>query len=269
VYLWIGGIKNSFFPSDGDYERSAMTCAAVAHPKRILIIGLGGGNTANFITSLPDVNEVVIVELMEELGVFLNEYVPVAQSALNHPSVQYIVDDGRRYLYANPDEKFDMIFVDPLWSFTAGHNNLYSQEAMRLYQSHLSENGVFCAWVNEAHFIPRTAAAIFLYSDYFGDYLVNSNQPIEYDAEYMTQTYNHYFETQSAYLSVSAVEEMNPSSILKRLKRNQVKTLQSEQNVPALTDLTPWLEYYYVCPPRLTRGLQTEQLRYCYSQYLR
>jgi spermidine synthase len=267
--LWIGGIKNSFFPSDGEYERSAMTCASVAHPKRILIIGLGGANTANFITSLPDVNEVVIVELMQELGSFLNEYVPVAQSALGHSSVQYIVDDGRRYLYANPDEKFDMIFIDPLWSFTAGHNNLYSQEAIRLYQSHLSENGVFCAWVNEAHFIPKTVATIFPYSDSFGDYLVNSNQPIIYSADYMSQVYSHYLETQSAHLDPSAVDTMNPESILKYSKHDQLKTLQNERDIPALTDLTPWLEYYYVCPPRFVENLQAQQLRYCYSQYIR
>ena len=267
--LWIAGIKNSFFPSDGEYERSALTCASAAHPKRILVIGLGGGNTANFITSLPDVEEVVIVELMEELGSFLNEYVPVAQSALNHPSVSYIVDDGRRYLYANPDEKFDMIFIDPLWSFTAGHNNLYSQEAIRLYQSHLSENGVFCAWVNESHFIPKTVATIFPYSDSFGNYLVNSNQPIVYDADYMSQVYNHYLETQSVYLDPSAVDTMNPDSILNHSRHSQIKTLQVELDVPALTDLTPWLEYYYVCPPRFVESLQAQQLRYCYSQYLR
>jgi len=267
--LWIAGIKNSFFPSDGEYERSAMTCASVAHPKRILVIGLGGANTVNFITSLPDVKEVVIVELMQELGSFLNEYVPVAQSALNHSSVQYIVDDGRRYLYANPDEKFDMIFIDPLWSFTAGHNNLYSQEAMRLYQSHLSENGVFCAWVNESHFIPKTVATIFPYSDSFGNYLVNSNQPIEYDAGYMLQAYDHYLETQSVHLESSAVDVMNPDSILKHSKRNQLKTLQAEQSIPAFTDLTPWPEYYYVCPPRFVKSLQAQQLRYCYSQYIR
>jgi spermidine synthase len=267
--LWIGGIKNSFFPSDGEYERSALTCASVAHPKRVLVIGLGGANTANFITSLPGVDQVVIVELMQELGSFLNEYVPVAQSALNHSSVQYIVDDGRRYLYANPDQKFDMIFIDPLWSFTAGHNNLYSQEAIRLYQSHLSENGVFCAWVNESHFIPKTVATIFPYSDSFGDYLVNSNQPIVYDADYMYQAYDHYLETQSIHLGPSAVDVMNPDAILTYSKYNQTKTLQNEQDIPALTDLTPWLEYYYVCPPRFVKNLQAQQLRYCYSQYIR
>ncbi|CAG0994318.1 Polyamine aminopropyltransferase [Anaerolineales bacterium] len=267
--LWIAGIKNSFFPSDGEYERSALTCASVAHPKRILIIGLGGGNTANFITSLPGVEEVVIVELMEELGAFLNEYVPVAQSALNHPAVNYIVDDGRRYLYANPGEKFDMIFIDPLWSFTAGHNNLYSQEAVRLYQSHLSENGVFCAWVNETHFIPKTVATVFPYSDLFDNYLVNSNQALEYDTDYMNQTYTYYIETQSVFLDSTAAETMNPQTILKNLKQNHAKILQSGEGIPALTDLTPWLEYYYACPPRFIRSLHAQQLRYCYSQNIR
>ncbi len=267
--LWIAGIKNSFFPSDGEYERSALTCASAAHPRRILIIGLGGGNTANFITSLPGVEEVVIVELMEELGAFLNEHVPVAQSALNHPSVNYIVDDGRRYLYANPDEKFDMIFIDPLWSFTAGHNNLYSQEAMRLYQSHLSDNGIFCAWVNESHFIPKTVATIFPYNDLFDTYLVNGSQPLEYDENYMTQAYQSYLETQSVYLDPSAAETMNPQAILKHPKQNRTRIIKEGEGIPALTDLTPWLEYYYACPPRFTRNLSAQQLRYCYSQYVR
>jgi predicted membrane-bound spermidine synthase len=264
--MWIAGIKNSFFPSDGDYERSAMTCAAASRPKRILIIGLGGGNSANFITSLPGVKEVVIVELMEELGSLLDEYVPVAHSALNHPFVQYKIDDGRRYLYANPNEKFDMIFIDPLWSFTAGHNNLYSQEAMRLYKSHLSNGGVFCAWVNEPHFIPKTAATIFPHSDFFGDYLVNSSQPIEYDTAYLSQAYKNYFATQSVHLSSLASEAMNPDTVLGRLRTKQVKTLEIEKNIPVLTDLTPWLEYYYLCPPRFLSGLLSPQLKYCYSK---
>ena len=175
--------------------------------------------------------EVVIVELMEELGAFLNEHVPVAQSALNHPSVRYIVDDGRRYLYANPDEKFDMIFIDPLWSFTAGHNNLYSQEAVRLYQSHLADNGIFCAWVNETHFIPKTVATIFPYNDLFDTYLVNGSQPLEYDTDYMTQAYQNYLETQSVYLDPSAAETINPQAILKHLKQNQSKILQAGERV--------------------------------------
>jgi predicted membrane-bound spermidine synthase len=264
--MWIAGIKNSFFPSDGNYERSAMTCASAARPKRILIIGLGGGNSANFITSLPGVKQVVIVELMEGLGSLLDEYVPVAHSALNHPSVQYMSDDGRRYLYANPDEKFDMIFIDPLWSFTAGHNNLYSQEAMRMYQSHLSKGGIFCAWLNEPHFIPKTAATIFPYSEFFGDFLVNSNQPIEYDMAYMNEAYKNYITTQSMHLDSQGAKAMDPNTVMGRLRTKQSKTLELEAKVSPLTDLTPWLEYYYLCPPRFLDELLPPQLKYCYSK---
>ena len=261
--LWIGGILNSFFPSTGSYERSVMTCASAVQPSRILIIGLGGGNTARFITSLPGVEEIVIVELLKELGPLLDEYVPVAQYIFDQPNVRYIEDDGRRYLYANPDEKFDMIFIDPLYSSTAGHNNLYSQKAMKLHQSHLSERGVFCASVNEEHFIPKTAASVFTYSDFFGDYLVNSNQPLLYDMDYMSRVYRHYLETASAHLRESAVDLMNPASVMGRLRGNQSLILGNESQTPVLRDLTPWLEYYYLCPPQFLDSLSTVQLAYC------
>lgn len=265
--LWIGGIKNSFFPSEGEYERSALTCAAAAHPKRILVIGLGGGNTANLITSLPGVDEVVIVELMQELGPFLEEYVPVAQAVFDRRLVRYITDDGRRYLYANPDEKFDMIFIDPLWSFTAGHNSLYSREAMGLYRDHLTEKGVFCSWINEQHFIPQTAHAVFAYSDFFLDYLVNSNQPIEYDMDYMARVSQSFLETNPAYLSSSAPDTLNPENIIKRLRRNWDKSLDNENTLPILTDMTPWLEYYYLCQPQFLKKFEARQLLYCTDKY--
>jgi spermidine synthase len=261
--LWIGGIKNSFFPSAGGYERSALTCASASQPKRILIIGIGGSNTANFLASLPGAEEVIIVELIEHLGSFLNEHVPVAQSTFSHPHVRYIADDGRRYLYANPDETFDLIFIDPLWSFTAGHNTLYSQEAMQLYQSHLTEGGVFCAWINERHFIPKTAATVFAYTDEFPDYLVNSDKPLEYDMEYMTSAYEAYMQSARVFITPSTADTMNPPAVMERLKGDQQGILENEINTPALKDLTPWLEYYYFCPPSLQNSMGIWQMRYC------
>lgn len=265
--LWIGGVKHSFFPSTGDYERSALTCAAAAHPQRILVIGLGGANTANLITSLPGVEEVVIVELMQDLGTFLDEYVPVAQTVFDRPAVRYISDDGRRYLYANPHEKFDMIFIDPLWSFTSGHNSLYSQEAMRLYRDHLTEKGIFCAWINERQFVPHTASTVFPYTDFFPDYLVNSSQPIEYDLEYLSSAGEAFIQSSAAFLTSSAAEELKPQNILKRLRRNWRESPAYANDPPPLTDMTPWLEYYYLCQPQFMRTLDARQLLYCIAKY--
>jgi len=70
-WLWIGGETNSFYPSDFTYESRALLCAGASRPKRILVIGMGGGITASFFQSIPEIDKIVIVELMDDLGDFL------------------------------------------------------------------------------------------------------------------------------------------------------------------------------------------------------
>lgn len=247
--LWIGGVQNSYFPTDGRYERSVLTCAGATRPKRVLLIGLGGGNSAYFLSQLPGVNEVVIVELMQNLGSFLEQYVPVAQRLFASPNVTYHVDDGRRYLYANPNERFDLIYIDPLFSFTAGHNNLYSQQAMELYRSHLTAGGVFCGWIDEEHIIPKTAASVFPYLTHFKELVVGANQPYEFDRAYMQTAYSHYLSVSDGLLGSFAAETMDPSKALQRKRADGQGVLLSEKNTPILTDMNPLLEYYYFHAP--------------------
>jgi hypothetical protein len=248
TWLWIGGVQNSYFPSDGRYERSALTCAAASQPKRILVVGLGGGHTAYFMSQLPNVEEIVIVELMEELGVLLEEHVDIDRALFADPRVHYIVDDGRRYLYANPGETFDLISIDPLNSFTAGHNNLYSIEAMKLYQSHLTEKGVLCGWVNEEHILPNTAAQVFPHVEHFREFIVAGNQPIEYDRVYMENAAENYLSAEGV-IPAYIADTLTPAKILHRHLRHREGILEQEKDAPVLTDMTPWLEYYLLRAP--------------------
>lgn len=247
--LWIGGIQNSYFPTYGDYERSAFTCAGASRPRKILIIGLGGANTAYFLTRMPGVEEITIVELMEDLGSLLNTYAPVAQSTFADSRVQYIADDGRRYLYANPAEQYDLIFIDPLYSYTAGHNNLYSREAMELYRSHLAVGGIFCGWMNERHLIPMTAATVFPHLEQFRDWVVAGNHEIEFDRAYMAKGYSAYTELNNGIFADAARESLKPEAIFSQYIGDRHCILEKDKDTPILTDTRPWLEYYYFSPP--------------------
>jgi len=248
-WLWIGGEINSFFPANGTYENRALACAGASHPKRILIIGIGGGNTAYFLTTLPGVEEIVIVELLGKLGPFLKESLPTAEIMLNDERVRYLVDDGRRYLYAHPDEKFDLISIDPLRMYTAGHNNLYSIEAMELYRSHLAEGGVLCAWEDHQNVIPHTIASVFPEVDQFLlEFVVASNQPIYYDLAYMQTSAENYMLSAANYIAPETAEAMVPERIFAWFLRDQAQIIADEQEAPILTDLRPWLEYYYFNP---------------------
>lgn len=249
-YFWIGGEINSFFPPSGIYEQRAKTCAGASRPKRILVIGFGGGYSALFYKTIPDVKEIVIVELLEDIRPFLSDNLLSARATLQDARVNYIVDDGRRYLNAHPNEKFDLIALDPLREHTAGHNNLYSKEALEIYNSHLTDNGVLCAWMSEAHIIPHTFATIFPYVDqYENEFMIASKGPILYDTAYMNTVSAAYEQTAHTIFDEKLSFELQKQDSLVNFLRDQNQIVTDETNSPILTDLTPRLEYYFFTKP--------------------
>jgi spermidine synthase len=248
--FWIGGEVNSFFPPDGLYENRALVCAGASRPKRILVIGFGGGYSALFYKSIPEVEEIVVVELLGNIAPFLTSHLDSARLTLNDSRLTYLVDDGRRYLNAFPGEKFDLISIDPLRDHTAGHNNLYSEEALAIYQSHLTATGVLCTWMDEFHIIPHTMAQVFPYVDQFAnDLMVAANQPIVYDREYMDQAVEGYAHLTEELYGSAGMVTLAGSSTLDHFLRDQSQILEDEKQKQTLRDMTPWLEYYLFVKP--------------------
>ncbi|MDQ2693321.1 MAG: hypothetical protein M3Y68_14890, partial [Chloroflexota bacterium] len=243
--FWIGGEINSFFPAKGLYEGRALACAGAVQPKRILIIGFGGGFSALFYKSIPDVEEIVIVELLGEIGPFLQDNLESAHVTLRDPRLTYVVDDGRRYLNAFPDEKFDLISIDPLRDHTAGHNNLYSIEAMEIYRSHLTSGGVLCVWMDEHHIIPNTVAQAFPYVDqYVEEFMVASNDSIVYNTAYMDRAVHNYASLTEELYGPQGRVVLGTQFSLSRFVRDQSQIRREEGHKQTLRDMQPLLEYY-------------------------
>ncbi len=247
--LWIGGEKNSIFPSQGAYEVQAMACAGASQPKRILIIGLGGGNTAFFYSTLPGVEQIIVVELIPDLAPFLINNIDMSRTMLMDPHVYYIADDGRRFLNSHPDDKYDLISMDPVRNYTTGHNNLYSIEAISLYQTHLSPKGVLCQWEDDLHVLPRTVAASFPYEDQYDGFAIASNQPIQYDMLYMESAAQQFALSGQPFIDTSTIRSIQPQRVLERFLRDRIQILEEEQETPVLEDFSPWLEYYLFHKP--------------------
>ncbi|WKZ35397.1 MAG: fused MFS/spermidine synthase [Anaerolineales bacterium] len=248
--FWIGGEVNSFFPPKGIYEGRALACAGTSKPERILIIGFGGGYSALFYTALPDVKEIVIVELLGDIEPFLYGNLESARRTLDDPRITYIVDDGRRYLNAYPDEKFDLISIDPLREHTAGHNNLYSEEALRIYQNHLTSNGILCAWMQEKHIVPHTTATVFPFVDQFrSEFMIAGNNPIVYHAGYMEQAAESYKVLTGELYGPGGGITLSIDSTLDTFLRSREQILEDEKGMPILRDLHPRLEYYFLVKP--------------------
>ncbi|OGO26056.1 MAG: hypothetical protein A2Y54_06975 [Chloroflexi bacterium RBG_16_51_16] len=256
-FLWIRGDEHGSYPSDGSYEHNVLACLGAAQPRRVLIIGLGGGNTAFFLSKAPGIDEIVIVELMEGLDEFLDKHVPIVHELLADPRVTYITDDGRRYLYSHPDEKYDLISIDPLRNYTSGHDSLYSVEAQELYREHLTDRGIFCEWHDENYIVPTTTAQVFPEVDTFRTFSVAGLAAMRYDVEYMDEIVTNYIEAEGDRLQADAGEHLQTHKVLLSFVRDQAQILEEESDTNFLTDLTPWLEYYLLRTPEY-HPLRTE-----------
>ena len=122
-----------------------------------LVIGFGTGSLVETLLMSEEIKEVVLVELNSTLIANLRR-LPLFDHMLSDPRVRLIIDDGRRYLLNN-EEKFDLITTDPLRTTTAYSNNLYSENFFHLVDKHLNPGGVYLAWQDEHHVVPKTLAS--------------------------------------------------------------------------------------------------------------
>lgn len=82
------------------------------NPKRALIIGGGDGGTARELLRHESLEEVVMVEIDDKVIEASRMHLPTIASALDHPKLNLIIDDGIKYVNEAADGSFDLVIVD-------------------------------------------------------------------------------------------------------------------------------------------------------------
>src|SRR5262249_5226663 len=70
------------------------------HPRHVLMIGVGGGAWAEIVASHPQLESLTIVEINPGYLQLIAQY-PQVSPVLRNPKVQFVIDDGRRWLIEN------------------------------------------------------------------------------------------------------------------------------------------------------------------------
>jgi hypothetical protein len=107
----------------------------------------------------------------------------MVSSLLFNPKVHIIVDDGRRWLIAHPDRKFDFILMNTTWNWRANTSNLLSIEFLRLLRAHLDPGGIAYYNTTGSRQALLTGATEFPYALRISNFLAVSDSPITLDAE--------------------------------------------------------------------------------------
>ncbi|HEY6394678.1 MAG TPA: hypothetical protein VIX12_04615, partial [Candidatus Binataceae bacterium] len=99
---------------------------------------------------------------------------------------------GRRWLLANPDEKFDAIVMNSTFNWREHASNLLSVEFLQIARRHLRPGGVLFYNTTASPEVLLTGATVFPYALRVVNFIAVSDQPIEVDSGRLERILREY-----------------------------------------------------------------------------
>ncbi len=227
--LLIDGAAHGRFAADAVETDPHVSLALAAHPapRRVLSIGLGDGKMAAAAMAAPEVEELLVVELSGSLRELLGQ---TAQGRwlLRSRKLRLVQDDGRRWLLAHPEARFDMILLWPLHAAHAYSGNLFSREFFDILAGHLEDRGLVYLRTADQYSTARTLATVFPHLVRIdGSGYVAGRAPFRFDPERA---------------------RLDAGAIARRLRSDRRLILEQTRAAPLNRDFRPNAEYYLTYP---------------------
>ena len=141
---------------------------AMDHPRRVLVIGFGVGNTTQAATLHPSVDRVEVADLSRHVLEQADYFRDANRGILNDPRVSVYINDGRQHLRMQPEGTYDLITLEPPPLAQVGVAALYSREFYALARSRLKPGGYLSQWLPAYQVPPETSLAMVrAFSDVF------------------------------------------------------------------------------------------------------
>jgi spermidine synthase len=186
-----GAINTSIIEDENWIVRAYLVSALHPNPKRMLMIGLASGSWAEVLANAPGLEKFTIVEINRGyLGIIARH--PEVSHILDNPKIEIIIDDGRRWLLAHPEAKFDAIVMNTSWHWRAHASDLLSKEFLELARLHMSPGGLLFYNATGSHDVYKTALAVYPYVLRVVNFAAASDSPFSVDKEVWKDVLEEY-----------------------------------------------------------------------------
>jgi len=176
------GTLDMTLKEDSMMVRPYIVSAFHPQPKRVLVIGVSCGAWTQIFAHHPQVETVTAVEINSGYLDVIRDHPQVA-SLLHNPKVSFVIDDGRRWLHAHPQEKYDFIAMNTIFHFLEFSSALLSQEFLQLVRSHLAPGGIAFWNCTGSGRAGRTGMEVFPHTMMISNHCLASNDPLVWNIE--------------------------------------------------------------------------------------
>lgn len=209
--VWGGGIYDGRFNTSLMHDTNGIARiyaidALHPHPRSVLLVGLGSGSWAEVLANNQNLEHLTVIEINSGYRKLIGRYSEVA-GVLTNPKVDIIIDDGRRWLIANPDKKFDAIVMNTTYSWRDNASNVLSREFLEIVRQHLNVGGVAYYNPTGSAEVYSTALSVFTSAISAWGFLAVSDGPMIFDRERWRHSLMNYRMHGRAVLDVSIPEE--------------------------------------------------------------
>ena len=147
---------------------------------------MGSGDTLYALAGRFELEQLTSVEIIRPQLATLREWAnatgdPGVRALLKDPRIEHISGDGRTFVMRSK-QRFDIIEADALWPRNAYSGNLYSVGYFSLLRSRLARGGMVLTWAPTSR-VHDTFVSVFPHVRSFGNLLIGSEMPIEFDAD--------------------------------------------------------------------------------------
>jgi len=116
-------------------------------PKDALLVCFGTGTTAGTFAGYAELGSLTIVDVSPEVFAAAPYFESENHGVLRDPRTKVVLDDGRHFLAAHPEARFDVISFEPPPPISAGTVSLYTRELYALMAARLRPGGLVTQWI--------------------------------------------------------------------------------------------------------------------------
>ena len=236
-----GGVYDGRFNTDPVHDTNGIFRAYAPFAFRreagdVLIVGAGSGSWAQVIASHPSCRRMVIIEISPDYLEVIR-FSPIVNSLLDNPKVEFVIDDGRRWLNRHAD-KFDWIIQNTTYHFRAHATNLLSREYLQICRAHLKPGGIIIYNTTRSRDAQRTGVATFPHGWLIDNAMLLSDEPLTPDLGAWQETLRAYrIDGRSVFLS-ARVGDMQALADMQDLRKwfDREKVLEMTRDAMVITD---------------------------------